>query len=1104
MVVNFTPVYTLENLAVNQTAIFNEIYFQSYTGPLPLKGPTGAQGSAGPTGSAGAKGATGASGGVGPTGAGGAIGPTGAGLGYATFNTGGIVYAQSATGLYTSSHFTYQNPDRLATLDGHLQIVSQQTTGAIGHQFVYNSYGYQTYEFFASGTNSVQTFVTEPLVNEIIVETWGAGGGGGYGGNGGYSYCHITGLTGAQTLKIWVGAEDEGGLSAGETFMPTIVLASGPARYYEYFFDTVKTGYAASIAWFVTGPTGSQTFSIGTVNGTGPAFQYDISSYPPDVSGNDILNWAPGRQDYYIATGTIFLTGPYPYGGYTQDILVQAQQIDIYGGTGACYIIVPATGTSSLYSTATGYRGGGSSFVYLSSGAQYQLLSVAAGGGSNGQIYGNIFGNRQFEVGIGGKASSRADTSVQQQLVPYFYEANPYKIITPVVFGYGATGTIPGGPGFYETGTYSNNTGYYGDTNPYNKALGNICQVQVQGNATGGSSMPLSIADVAGNISASGGAGYYVNIDFYRYNDTFYPQWIPVEIRTNPNILPMQILSAGAGGRGYAGGGGGSLTMQPWLAGDSLYENLYCSGAAGGGGGGSNFACTGSHCTGYIYNDGFQQGNYISNTVQSGYPGYVRVQTFGFINPAFTVSSSGPTVTNNIDQTPGYSMLEDGTAFFSKKLAVGKTNPEYVLDVEGDISTIGNIQISNFQNIFKSTSFDPILYDIIKNNYNYSNNQETVSLNYALASLSMNIGYLENALSGLGNMLGFAFGTYGVDGELVDIPYWLKQWNANYYPLSSSGLTNYIFSRNNSSSPSRSYYLQKEQLLPFGKWVYYYYTYVAPELLYSNSPNIGIYIENDSYYAFQSSGASSNLQEAAIYYMLNSVYTTQNPYLLQQYNNPTGSYKFNIIKQVYDTINDQFQLGVQDLVVYTQYTGANSEQAILYNYSPNNPYVDAGTFTSNPQIVYNPPTDLRYWYNNAFYDFNEFYTGTYSSGIFVNKLRPIQGGTGFARVHTPNEPEDIISLRYSPAEIMHKMKTFRPFGIGPTGSTAVINLGQIVQTPVPTGLKVTNGVGASQTANSIARNANGPVQTTFASNVPTNGTLQGNTNNVSRGISIVK
>jgi hypothetical protein len=165
-------------------------------------------------------------------------------------------------------------------------------------------------------------------------------------------------------------------------------------------------------------------------------------------------------------------------------------------------------------------------------------------------------------------------------------------------------------------------------------------------------------------------------------------------------------------------------------------------------------------------------------------------------------------------------------------------------------------------------------------------------------------------------------------------------------------------------------------------------------------------------------------------------------------------------------------------------------------YSPYNPLV------SGFDRLYKPPNDTRFWFEHAFYDLKTYYTGTYSSGYFINNIRPIPGSTGFVMPYVSHSVEEEQKKFEITDDLNQTMKTFSPWKA--VGTTAVVNLGKVQQTPSPNTLKVTSGVGASQTANSLARNANGPVQTTFSSNVAKNGTLRGNSNNVSRGISIVQ
>ena len=1040
----FHPTYEFVNFKVDQTATLQNVIIQ---GTLSLSSLTGFSGSfIGATGPAGPSV-------TGPTGSAGAPGPTGpSGLATFTignFSTGAVLLANTASSIVASSSLKMSTGGRDLSMDGQFTIYNSTYTGTSAHQFVYNSYGFRTYEFLVptGGANAVQSLSLDPHVTELTIECWGAGGGGGFGGNGGYSKTTLSGLTGSNVCKIWVGAPEEGGPTVGPPpYMPTVVLASGSSRYVDLGYST---GYASGIQYFVTGPTGSQTYNIATVCGTSQ-LTYFTELPTPDISGDQVTEWNNQYPAAGSLTGTIFLTGPYPYGGYTSQFILNYNGNFFFGATGIDYYVVPATGINAFsYSPASGaYFGGGASFVYLSTGSQYMLTCVAGGGGANGQAYAGQLYVNSYNKGLGGASSSNASTtSVVQSLIPYNLAIQG---VIPDVCGGGATGSLVGSAGTSNTGT-----SFY--------------------NPNGGSVMPSLVSNVSGNLAATGGAGWMSNLG------AFLDYYAPIDIQTNPNILSIATLGGGGGGRGYAGGGGGGIYASPgvWSQ-QQLFSNP--TGDAGGGGGGSSFCMNG-----VSYTDGFEQGNYVSNTVQSNKPGYVRITTYGYINPAFTVSSSGTTPSLNITQTPGFSMLEDGTSFFSKGVAIGKTNPEFLLDVEGDISTIGNIQISNFQNIFKNPNFDPVLYSIINNNFNYSNSQQTVSLNYALASLSLNIGYLENAISGLGTMLGYAFGTYNENGEIVDLPFWLKQWMANYYPVSSSGLTNYVASRQTSSTPSRSYYLQTEELIPFGKWAYLYCSYLNPTALFSPFASIGVYVENNNYYVFQKTGTYDNLSSIANLYILNSVFATKNPYLLQQYNSFNT---FNIAGTTYNTINNEFQLGVPNLVMYPHYTPGYdpATPAINYLYDPS---------SSDTFYFYNPQEEPHYWYNHAFYDFGVYYTGSYTEGYFINNVRPIVGSTGFAMSHTMNRLGEAKETNWK--EESKKMKQFSPWKA--VASTKVGTVATVQPLPATQTLATTTATNSTQTIASLARSAaSGPVQTTVSSNVPLNGTLKGTSQIVSLGI----
>ena len=285
-----------------------------------IVGPTGPQGIIGPTGSQGNPGFSTNTG---------ATGPAGPSFTIHSFSTGAFLTAASTQSADAHADIYYAN-NRL-NVASELEVNFPQITGATAHQFVYNSFGYQTYSFMPlSGTNAIQTFTTDSLVNEVIIEAWGGGGGGGYGGNGGYSKTTISGLSGPHTFKLWVGDTGEGGRTAGQTFVSTIILASGPARYYDYFQDVVKTGYNSSLAFFITGSAGNETYNIGTVNGTGFIGISPISN--PTVIGDQIIEWNAISPIQGSLTGTIIATGPYLYGGYTK-LFMQTEQISIWGAT---------------------------------------------------------------------------------------------------------------------------------------------------------------------------------------------------------------------------------------------------------------------------------------------------------------------------------------------------------------------------------------------------------------------------------------------------------------------------------------------------------------------------------------------------------------------------------------------------------------------------------------------------------------------------------------------------------------------------------------------------------------------------------------------------
>ena len=487
--------------------------------------------------------------------------------------------------------------------------------------------------------------------------------------------------------------------------------------------------------------------------------------------------------------------------------------------------------------------------------------------------------------------------------------------------------------------------------------------------------MSLVTSSVTSDVSCTGGDG---SVMLFQLGVSEVP---PLSY----NVLNLHLYSAGGGGRGFGGGGGGGLEVDG--------SGLSATGVAGGGGGGGNYSILGHQ---YTYQIGVNTGSYATGVASAGQPGLVKITVYGFINPAFTISPSGPI--SNIEQTSGLSFLKDGTSFFSKSVAIGKTNPEVLLDVNGDMNALGNIEFLNYQNIFKNQTFDPNLYQILQNDFNYSTTQSTVSLNYSLAAMSLEIGYLQNALSGLVTLLGYSNGIYDENNNLTDVPYWVKQWYSNYYPTSSASLLNYNIARQTSLFPTREYYLSQGQLLPFGEWAYNYFTNTSDTSL--SSGYVGFYIENNNYYVFAASGSNGSLamQTAVMNYMSNSVFVTDNPNLLNEYNSPSGSYKFNIPSdpsvsitganpRTYQTVVSGYPINVSNLVMYSGYEPAYSDDSIQSYYDPSMYYL------ADIENTYRPYTNPWYWSTYTFYDFNNFYTGSFSSGSFVGNLRPPNFGT---------------------------------------------------------------------------------------------------------------
>jgi len=860
-----------------------------------------------------------------------------------------------------------QNPSTKLDIVG---TIHQSTTGITNDTYMrsYNSYYSTGYTFYA--TSSVQTLTTSSTTTAIEIECWGAGGGSNsLGGNGGYSKCVMTGLTGAQTMKIWVGDVGEGGKVYTAPLVECQLITSANNRYPISGSLAVET----SIGYYVTGTTGSQTYYLATVEG--PWFYGDdcpiqsrfsinraTSKYPtyPIISGNSI-QWSP--QLY----GTIFQSGSYPINGYGE-ILLKEFEVYWYPNTltGKSYLVYTKTGASTFQPTySTGDSGGGASFVYLQTGSQYQLLTVAGGGGSAGVSENLTYwptDGALFAEYLG----ANSETNSQNDLVVKYY------------FNY-----------YNFTGTQD--TSIFGQAGQNNVGgLGGVGNIGSQ-NTNGGSGMPLLTSNVNSNLSCVGGQGHYAKIGF---GDS----WESLYFQTGTTMF---VVSAGGGGRGYGGGGGGSCKFYLFTGNQTAMveyfndkNNLTSStGDCGGGGGGGNYSINGNLFTS---KDGFNYGDgYVLPYCKSGKPGLVKITVYGNNLPSFSISSEQNVAFSSLYQTKGLTVGNDGTTTVSNKLSIGKANPETTLDVKGDVKAIGNITIPNYQNIFKSQNFDPTLFEILKNNFNYSTQEDTVSLNYSLAALSLNVGYVENALSGLASALTYAFGTYDENGNISDVPAWLKNWLINFLPVTSSSLSNYISCQLTSTNPSRDYYLQQGILLPWGEWSIKAIMAVGPSIFSRGIQ--GAYVEDGKYYIFSNSYYGANFASNAIQYIVNSVVSTQNVKLLNEYNSPSGTYKFNIVRRIYEAVVANLGTFTEDLVMYPNY--AEDWRTDILPYDPNSIYVDYPVGPPpwfnylDSRTLYNPSSELNnpnetYWSNHVFYDFFNFYTGDFSRGYFIGTARP--------------------------------------------------------------------------------------------------------------------
>ena len=316
------------------------------TGSIGLTGPLGPQGIIGPTGSIGPtgpqgiqgvqgiQGIRGLTGSTGTTGATGFIGPTGP--------TGPTQWNQTGTTL-----FYYSGAVNISAL----ALTNSSYINDPSYLYSYNSYTIKQSEFNFKANNAVQTFTTDPNVEIVQIECWGAGGGNN-GGNGGYSSVMLTGCSGAQTFKLWVGNVGEGGTTYNSNYQTQV-----PFKY-------MYSGNAYT--------KNNQLYHPGI----SPGGQIDCRNFNNTTKTVDIYYGGAGGGWF---TETVVATGPFPPNGSGTYVNM------IYNSSGT-YIIATTTGPSGLINSigpSTGGYGGGASYIYHQTGSQYRLLSCAGGGGAS-------------------------------------------------------------------------------------------------------------------------------------------------------------------------------------------------------------------------------------------------------------------------------------------------------------------------------------------------------------------------------------------------------------------------------------------------------------------------------------------------------------------------------------------------------------------------------------------------------------------------------------------------------------------------------------------------------------------------------------------------
>jgi hypothetical protein len=858
---------------------------------------------------------------------------------------------------------------------GGIQI-GNSTTGTNMYQFLYNAYGEQEYIFtpYSNTGNGVQTFVPPKGTTSLEIECWGAGGGdelaGGYGG---YSYSSLTGLAGDMHLKLWVGDVGEGGktyydnnyydwnvvyIYTGAT--PNVGVFSKSGVYYIASVLNDNYGVYAGLNWLQGYYNGDSNFPNWNVD----PIVYSSNRILWNSPTGDIWDFQnPYGQSY---TGVILYTGTEILPNSTK--IIRTWNNNYQNNTITGIIVVrPSTGVQYKQVIDSTTSGGGASFVYLNTGtisainSYYRLTNVAGGGGSSINTKGFTPSYSIYSY-MGGNSENNSNTINGSTTIGIttYPSLTGTEIQTALLGRYNTGGT--GGKSSWISKVYNVSTGTNGTSN-----------------------MPLITSTVSSNLSCSGGNGTYVNI---MYGFPFFEDYSIA----GANRYYYWNFCGGGGGRGFGGGGGGGIYYQNtynftpnWFTAVDPYKySVYIPSATGfvcGGAGGGNYSITG-----YTYSIGYSTGSLIRNQSNRRTAGLVRIVCKGFINSSITTSPSGTVLPSSL-QTSGMSITNSGDTLFNSKVNIVKE-----LEVDG-ISTFNqNMNILNFQNIFKKSIFDSKLYSIFSNKYNYSTNENTVDLNYALAAMSLEIGYMQNALSGLVQLLSYKEGTYDDSGNLTDIPQYIKLWLRNYFPETTASLDNYVSSLKTSIYPTLDYLYSNNFIIPLGYFTYIYVTQVDNTLL--GDGQIGFYIENNKYYIF---GSETNrfaspwrffdeyIQQYAyqyLTYLLNPYNDNISIKTFVELNSPSGPYRVNIPLQLYQNFCTVRGVTFDNQLVY--YIGYNSNPQ-----DPNPAYIgDYLTYansTTNWNIMYST-TDLyqsSLGNRRTYYNFDSQYTGTFSSGTFI-------------------------------------------------------------------------------------------------------------------------